>query len=174
MMIDPNKILNFRRLATAFFFLSGLIMVSLLPFWREIGVVPNFISVVVYLWTIYRPDLVSRKLFILLGICRDATMGYPIGVSVLELLLIISLTSPFRRFVIEKNFRIVFIGYVLFTTLSNCLFWLILSATKGYLLPFTGALKPIIFNLLAYPLMCQISLHMQQRIDRIKMQGFYG
>ncbi len=174
MMIDQDKILSFRRLIVAFLFLSGLLLISLVPFWKDIGVVPNFISVVVYLWTIYRPDLVSHKLFVVLGICRDATMGYPIGVSVLELLLIISITRPFRRYVLDKNFRIVFVGYVIFTALSNCLFWVILSATKGYLLPFTGALKPIVFNLLAYPILCQLSLSMQQRIDRIKARGIYG
>jgi rod shape-determining protein MreD len=163
-----------KRYLVEFIFLSGLFLLGVMPLWQKIGVVPNFGSVVIYLWTIYRPDLMSRRLFVILGICRDATMGYPIGIGVLELILVVSITRLFRRYVLQKSFWTVFWGYAVFTTLSNCLFWLILSATKGYILPFTGALKPILFNLLAYPILCEVSLTMQQKIDGMRSKGIHG
>lgn len=163
-----------KRYLVEFMFLSGLLLFGLFPIWQKIGGVPNSLSVVIYLWTIYRPDLMSRRLFVVLGICRDAAMGYPIGIGVLELILVLSIARPFRRYVLAKSFWIVFLGYVAFTALSNILFWLILSATKGYMLPFVGAIKTIIFNVFSYPILCNLSLEMQQKIDSMKPRGIHG
>jgi rod shape-determining protein MreD len=173
-MTYDEKIEVVRRLIIEFLFLSSLMLLTLLPLWKDLGVVPNFMSVVIYLWAIYRPDLLSRRLFIVLGICRDAMMGYPIGVGVLELLLMISLTKSFRRYVLEKKFGAIFWGYLLFTTLSNGLLWGLLSAMRGHFLPFMGALKPILLNGLAYPILCRLSFSVQQKIDALKIQGRFG
>lgn len=168
-MNRQERILHFQCRTIEFLFLFGLLLLSLIPIWHNLGVAPDFLSVVIYLWIIYRPDLVSLKLFILLGICQDAIMGYPIGVGVLEIILLLSIAQPFRRYVLKKNFWIVFLGYAVFTTFNSYLFWLILSATRGYLLPLTGSIKPIIFNILSYPVLCQLSLNIQQKINKLKL-----
>lgn len=168
-MNRQEKFLHFQCRIIEFLFLFGLLLLSLIPIWHDLGVVPNFLSVVIYLWIIYRPDLVSLKSFILLGICQDAIMGYPIGVGALEIILLLSIAQPFRRYVLKKNFWVVLLGYAVFTTFNSFLFWLILSTTRGHLLPLTGAIKPIVLNILSYPVLCQLSLNIQQKINKLKL-----
>lgn len=78
------SLITLRKYAIEGCFLSSLILLEVLPFWKKLGVVPNFLSIVVYLWALYRPDLMSRSVFIFLGICRDAMMGYPLGSGLLS------------------------------------------------------------------------------------------
>lgn len=165
------KIIDFaQRLVVEFVFLAGILLLSLLPFWQKIGAAPNFLSVVIYLWAVYRPDLMSMRLFIILGICRDALLSYPLGVSVLQFILLITLTQALRKYVLDRSFWIVFCGYALFTLVNNFAFWGILSLTKGHFLPLTGALSPILIDFLAYPLMCQVSLAMQHKLDNLRQK----
>lgn len=164
-MTDTFKLITQQALILIFFL--GLLMANLLPAWSLLGVAPNFMSVLVYLWTVYRPDLTSRQLYIILGLIRDGLFGYPLGVSVFEILLIVSITNLLRRYVLGKSYWVIFLGYGIFSILSHSLIWGILSWVKATILPYEVALKTTLLNLLIYPLMCQISIYMQARIDSL-------
>ena len=157
--------LDIRKYLIEISFFLSLILLGLFPFWKSLGVVPNFLSIVVYLWTLYRPDLMSRRMFILLGICRDAVMAYPLGIGILELVIISMIAKLFRRYVLERGFWVVFSGFILFTVIDNFLLWGILSWTKNQVLPTSGAIRPILVNILIYPMMSLVSLKIQHIID---------
>ncbi|MBX3486467.1 MAG: rod shape-determining protein MreD [Candidatus Paracaedibacteraceae bacterium] len=166
------NLITFRKYAIEGCFLSSLILLEVLPFWKKLGVVPNFLSIVVYLWALYRPDLISRSVFILLGICRDAMMGYPLGVGIIELMVISMVVSLFRRYVLEKGFWAVFLGFVLFSIMDTVLFWSVLSLAKMEALPLSGIIRPIIANILFYPIISLASLKIQQLIDSYPKKAF--
>ena len=124
-------------------------------------------SILIYLWAVYRPDLTSRRLYIILGLTRDGLFGYPMGVSVFEILLIVSITNLLRRYVVGKSYWIIFSGYGVFSILSHSLLWGILSWVKGTVLPYEVVIKTTLLNMLIYPVMCQLSIYMQRRIDSL-------
>jgi rod shape-determining protein MreD len=155
------------RQGLTFCLLFLFLMVSLLPLWATLGVSPNFLSSLIYLWTVYRPDLSSRRLYIILGLVRDGLFGYPLGVSVFEILLIVSITNFLRRYIVGRSYWVVFLGYSLFSILSYSLIWCILSWVKGTLLTYEVVLRSVLLNLFAYPFMCQISVTIQKKIDSL-------
>jgi rod shape-determining protein MreD len=166
------NVVNIRKCFIEFCFLSSLILLGVLPFWKKLGVVPNFLSIVIYLWTLYRPDLMSRRIFIILGICRDATMGYPLGVGIIELMMISCVVNLFRRHVLEKGFWAVFLGFMLFTVMNTLLFWGVLTLAKGGMLPLSRIIRPILANILFYPIMSILSLKIQRLIDQYPKKAF--
>lgn len=155
-----------------FSFLLILLMLSLLPCWSYLGIIPNFVSVILYLWTIYRPDLNSRRLYIVLGIVRDGLFGYPLGLSIIEILLLVSTTNLLRRYILNKSYWIVYAGYGIFISLSHLFIWATLSCLKGVMLPFDVVINSSIFNILSYPLFCHLSVPLQNRIDSLGKRAF--
>lgn len=164
-MTETLTLISRQGIILLFFF--GLLMANLLPMWSLLGVAPNFMSVIIYLWAVYRPDLTSKRLYIIFGLVRDGLFGYPLGMGVFEILLIVSITNLLRRYILGRSYWIVFLGYGVFSITSHSLNWLILSWVKGTLLPFEVVLKTTFLNLLIYPLLCQISVSMQKRIDSL-------
>lgn len=80
--------------------------------------------------------------------------------------------SLFRRYVLEKGFWAVFLGFVLFSIMDTVLFWSALSLAKMEVLPLSGIIKPIIANILFYPIMSLASLKIQQLIDSYPKKAF--
>lgn len=155
------------RQAFIFLFFLFLLMLNLLPAWSFLGVFPNLLSVIIYLWAVYRPDLTYRRLYIMLGLIRDGLFGYPLGVSVFEILLIVGITDAVRRYVLGRSYWVIWLGYGLFSIISNTLIWGLLSWVKGTILPYTVALNTTLVNLLIYPIMCQLSIMVQRQFDAL-------
>ncbi len=160
-----TKLHNARQCFIECIFLSSLILLAILPFWKTLGVVPNFLSIVIYLWTLYRPDLISRRLFIILGICRDGIMGYPLGVGIIELMIVSMIARIFRRYVLEKGFWTVFLGFVVFTFLNTLLFWSVINLSNEGGISIISTVRPILANMLFYPIISLLSLKVQHLID---------
>lgn len=160
-----TKFHNARQCFIECIFLSSLIVLAIFPFWKSLGVVPNFLSIVIYLWTLYRPDLISRRLFIVLGICRDGIMGYPLGVGIIELMIVSMIAQIFRRYVLEKGFWTVFLGFMVFTFLNNLLFWSVINLSNEGGISILSMARPILANMLFYPIISLLSLKVQHLID---------
>lgn len=153
-------------------FLLVFLLLSLLPCWSYLGIIPNFISVFLYLWTIYRPDLNSRRLYVILGIVRDGLFGYPLGLSIVEILILVSITNLLRRYILNKSYGVVYLGYAVFIASSHFFTWATLSCLKGTLLPYEVAINSSIFNILSYPFFCQLSIPLQNRVDIVGKKVF--
>lgn len=160
-----TKFDNIRKYLIEISFMSLLILLAILPFWKTLGVVPDFLSIVIYLWTVYRPDLMSRRLFIILGICRDGIMMYPLGVGIIQFMIVSMIAQIFRRYVLEKGFWTVLMGFVIFTTLNTLLYWGVLNLSDDRSIPILSTIRHIFANILFYPLVSLLSIKVQQIID---------
>ena len=157
--------LNFKFLVAPVLFL-GLILISFIPIWTYLGFCPNFFVMVLYLWLIYRPDLIQSPSVVGVSLVQDGLYGYPLGISVLEILPLFLFTRLFRRLILHKSFGSVFCGYVVYLFIFSFTKWVILSLFKYKCLPVFPLLKLIGFSILVYPLVCQMSVALQKYIDR--------
>ena len=90
-------------------FLS-LVLLSLLPHWSKLGFCPNFLSMLLYLWILYRPDLISTRLIAIVGLLRDSLFAYPLGISVIELIMLQTVTQMLRWLVVGCSFWVNYIA----------------------------------------------------------------
>lgn len=157
--------LNFKFLVAPVLFL-GLVLFSFLPVWGYLGFCPNFFIMVLYLWLIYRPDLIQLPSIVFVSLIQDGLYGYPLGVSLIEILPLFFFTQYFRRLILQKSFGSVFCGYVGYLIIFSLTRWGILSFFKGQWLPIFPLLQSVGFSLLVYPLVCHLSIALQKYIDR--------
>ncbi|WP_156962079.1 hypothetical protein [Candidatus Paracaedibacter symbiosus] len=118
-----------------------------------------------YLWLVYRPDLIQLRGLILVGLFQDALYGYPLGISIFEILLLYALIQAFRRYILQESFGFIFAGYAAYLLIYSHMKWFILSYFKGEWLSYTPLLKFMGFSLLIYPAVCSLSLAIQKYID---------
>lgn len=144
----------------------GLSLVSFLPVWTALGFCPNLFIMVLYLWLIYRPDLVRFRGLAVVGIVQDGLHGHPLGLSILEMALLFIFCHLLRRVLLKKSFGFIFMGYVAYLLVYTTVKWLILSCFKQEWLSLIPMIKVMIFSLLVYPLICELSVKIQQYIDR--------
>lgn len=144
----------------------GLSLISFIPLWTHLGFCPNFFVMVLYLWLIYRPDLIQFWGLMVVGLIQDGLYGYPLGVSILEILQLVFFAKIFRKLILQKSFGFVFGGYIAYLLVYSFAEWGILSSFKQEWLPIRPILNFIGFSILTYPVVCQISLFLQKYIDR--------
>ena len=119
-----------------------------------------------YLWLIYRPDLIQFRSLVIVSLLQDGLYGYPLGISILEIMPLFLFAQIFRRLILQKTFGFVFCGYVAYLLVFSVAKWVILSCFKQEWLPGLPLLNLMVFSILAYPLVCQLSLGLQKYIDR--------
>ncbi len=146
--------------------LVGLSLISFIPVWTHLGFCPNFFVMVLYLWLIYRPDLIQFGGLMVVGLIQDGLYGYPLGLSIFGILQLIFFAKIFRKLILQKSFGFVFCGYIAYLLVYSITNWGILSFLKQEWLPVLPILNFIGFSILTYPVVCQISLFLQKYIDR--------
>ncbi len=146
--------------------LVALSLISFLPIWTHLGFSPNFFVMVLYLWLIYRPDLIQFWGLMMVGLIQDGLYGYPLGISILGILQLIFFAKIFRKLILRKSFGFVFCGYIAYLLVYSITKWAVLSIFKQEWLPVLPILNFIGFSILTYPVVCQISLSLQKYIDR--------
>ncbi len=123
----PNKLLP---LVTTLAFVT----ISVMP-WHVPGlavVAPAFALMAVYHWTIYRPDLLPPIAVFAAGLLLDLLNGTPyVGASALSLLIARSFLIGQRRFFVNRDFPMLWAGFLL-TALGVVAFeWSLVSALYG-------------------------------------------
>lgn len=157
---------NWKAFGLTLVLFLGLTLLSFIPFWSFFGFCPNILSSLIYLWFLYRPDLLSTRLIITIGLFRDSLFAYPLGVSVIELLLLQAVTQTLRWLVVGHSFTVTYISFALFSISNQVLLWGLLSWTHGDWLPINGALKASQFNILIFPIVSMLSIQIQKTLDR--------
>lgn len=159
------KKINFKFLVVPVLFI-GLILVSFIPIWTDLGFCPNFYVMMLYLWLIYRPDIIQVRGLVIVSLVQDGLYGYPLGISIVEMMPLFLFAKMFRRLILQKSFGFVFCGYVAYLFVFSLVKWLVLSTFKQEWLPALPIFNLIIFSVLVYPMVCHISLVLQKYIDR--------
>lgn len=145
--------------------LLALVLFSFVPVWSNLGFCPNFFIIILYRLLIYRPDLIRLYGLAIAGLFQDALYGYPLGVSILEIMALYLFAQALKHFILEKSFGFIFAGYIAYLLIYSNMKWFILSCFKGEWLSYMPVVKFMVFSLLAYPLVCSLSLKIQRRLD---------
>jgi len=148
-----------------FCLLMMLVFLPLIPGWSSLGFSPDFLVMMLYLWLVYRPDLIQFPGLVIIGLIQDGLYGYPLGISIFEIMLLLLFTQFLRHFILHRSFGFIFAGYVAYLLIHSTIEWIILSCFKHEWLSLMPMLKVTIFSLLVYPVVCHLSLSIQKYID---------
>ncbi len=102
-----------RMLPIATTVLAAIIAILPVPVPGYAALTPAFTLMVVYHWTIYRPDLLSPIGVFAVGLAQDLLTGAPAGVYALVLLLSRAAVLRYRRYFINGTFPFVWTGFAL-------------------------------------------------------------
>lgn len=147
----------------------GLVILSVLPLHIPAysSVIPAFVLMSVYFWTLHRPDLLPVLAIFLIGILNDVMTGGPMGVQALILLLACWVAGAGRRLFRGRSFLAVWSGFMVIAASVAILQWIIMSINLGMLIAPRPAIFAYFLTVLLYPLFSWIFFYVQQTLPRI-------
>ncbi len=132
MMYDEESMLwrvwKVRLLAFAFLIL--VVCLTVMPLWQKIGIQPTLFLIILYHWTLYRPDLMPIEQLVLISLIQDGIYAYPLGFSALRLLIGYTLLTTQRRILSHQRFLWVWGGFGVFTLIDGFIYATLLSCVK--------------------------------------------
>jgi rod shape-determining protein MreD len=106
-------------------------------------VTPAFALMAVFHWTVYRPDLMPLSAVFVIGLFLDLLNGTPyVGLSALSLLIMRSVVLGQRRFIVNRTFPVVWLGFLAVTVGIFAFLWAVVSLLHGGIL----GVRPFIFQ----------------------------
>lgn len=161
----------------------SLLMCSIAPFaliiiLELLSFIPFFISksfligsdlalAAVFYWAVYAPARFRLCSAFAAGICSDILFMTPFGSQTLIFVLVFQSITKIRKFILPKTFRVVWLFFMLLSTLSSLLIWIIISLVYQQLCALTPILVNAIISWLCYPvvvLCCNLLLKILQRV----------
>ncbi len=128
---------------------------------------PAFALMVVYHWTVYRPDLMSPVMVFAIGILLDLMEGTPyIGVSSLTFLVLRSLILLVRRRAANQSFAVVWAGFLVAAAIVIGLQWLAVSALSMT----TLSARPFAFQILVTVAVYPIADYLLAQLQRVLLR----
>jgi rod shape-determining protein MreD len=107
------------------------------------AVTPSFALMAVAHWTIYRPDLLPQSAVFVLGLLLDFLNGTPyVGVSALVLLLARTAVLIARRYFVNRDFALMWLGFLALACGTFAFSWGFVSMLVGHIL----GTRPFLFE----------------------------
>ena len=94
---------------------------------------PMLNIIVIFYWTVYRPDLVPPFVLFLIGLIDDVVMGTPLGLMACVFVLLYGVTLTQRQFFIGKPFYVTWLGFSIISAFCICLIWVLVALFAGRL-----------------------------------------
>jgi rod shape-determining protein MreD len=123
-----------------------LVLAAALP-WPVSGytdIAPSVSIMVIFYWTISRPDLMPNVAALAIGLIEDVIQGAPLGFNALVLLIACGLARSQQQHIAGRPFALHWAAFVIIATLTELMRWALLSAITGV---FVG-LGPVSLHLL--------------------------
>lgn len=154
-----------RRL-TPFLITAGLVLIGVLPVHIPAygAVAPLLPLVVVYHWSLYRPELMPAWAVFLLGLLVDALSGAPIGVNAGVFVVVRGVVESQQQFFIGKSFVIVWFGFALVLAGALAVSWLLVSAFHVAVIAPGALVFQFALTLGGYPVLSWLLLRWQQAV----------
>ena len=117
------------RCLTPFGLTVMLVLINVLPL-QVPGlsrVMPLFPLMSIYLWAVHHPKLMPAYAVFLIGFLQDALIGTPIGLHILTCLMVYGTVAWQRRFLAEKPFIVIWVGFSLVAAGATVASWLLVS-----------------------------------------------
>lgn len=138
--------------AACFAVLMVLLGIDLLPFWSSLSIFPTLPLIGIFYLFIFRADVMTLEVLILLGIIQDGIYGYPLGLSILANILIYGLLFTQRRFIDKKSFLFLWGTFGAFVLISYGIHWGLLSFARHEMLNFLPRLLGLVMTVALFPL----------------------
>lgn len=155
-------------MANATPFLLGMVLavVSMLPSGMpELSyVTPSLALMVVYFWTIHRPETMPAMAVFAIGLWQDILHGGPMGLTSLILLVMWDLVANQRRVFIGKSFMVAWSGFAVVTFGTLGLGWIFASWWHWSLLALVPFLVHMGLTIALYPIFAAIFSQLQNLI----------
>ncbi len=120
-------------------------------------VAPDWLLMIVFYWSIYRPELLPAPVIFLLALLSDAIGGGPPGMSAILLLLVRLACLSQRRAFVGKSLLVTWFGFAAVALGAAVLSWPLASLyyetlIDPHALLARAALTVVLFPLLAWPM----------------------
>jgi rod shape-determining protein MreD len=120
------------------------------------AVSPALLVIVVFYWTLYRPDLLPAVAVFLIGSLQDILMGLPIGVSACVLIGVHAAVTTQRRFFPGRSFEVVWLGFAIVATAALIFGWLLTCAYYLALIAPEKLAFQIVTTIGFFPIFCRV------------------
>jgi len=90
-------------------------------------VMPLLPLIAIYHWAVNRPHLMPAYVVFLVGLLQDILTGSPLGVSAIVFLGVYGVIASQRRFLVDKSFAVIWLGFSLVAAGASAANWLLVS-----------------------------------------------
>lgn len=154
----PGRLVPF--LTTVLFAFFSIVPLNLPGF---AVVMPAFALMAVFHWTVYRPDLLPWSAVFVTGLLLDLLNGTPyVGLSALVLLLSRAAVMGQRKFFVNRNFTIVWLGFLALAIGVFVLSWALVCAVRGALIDLRPFIFQAVLTIACYPAASYVLARLQR------------
>jgi rod shape-determining protein MreD len=121
-------------------------------YWLE----PSLPLVAIFLWTMYRPDLLPPLAVLVLGMIMDLLVNGPMGVSALSFLTAYSIVGSQRLYWLTLPRGGVLVGFIMVMLSCGAVSWLATSFAYGRVVSPVPVLLEGMMSVIAFPIMRQV------------------
>lgn len=138
-------------------FLSILIAVLMMPLpiavkFAGYWLMPSLPITAIFLWTMYRPDLLPPLAVLVLGVIMDLLIDAPVGVSALAFLTAYAIVMSQRLYWMTLPRGGVLVGFVIVMLSCDLVSWLATSFAFGKFVSPLSLLLETVISVVAFPL----------------------
>ena len=124
----------------------------------------NFPFILIYYWSLKKPDSIGYGLIFVTGLFNDAVVGLPIGISALAYLLICGFSAYLRNITLRPSLikDWFFFGFTILVV--NSVIYIILSLFFNVQILYEGVLVNILFTFLFYVIFSNVFDYYQKLV----------
>ena len=154
----PGRLVPF--LTTVLFAFLSIVPLNLPGF---AVVMPAFALMAVFHWTVYRPDLLPWSAVFVTGLLLDLLNGTPyVGLSALVLLIARAAVMAQRKYFVNRNFTIVWLGFLVLAIGVFLLSWTLVCAVRGALIDLRPFIFQAVLTIACYPAASYVLARLQR------------
>lgn len=127
---------------------------------------PSVSIMVIFYWTIARPDLMPNVAAVALGLIEDVMHGAPLGFNALVLLLACGLARSQQMNIAGRPFALHWAAFVIIATLTELMRWMLLWAVTGVLVDLGPVSLHLLTTVALYPALAWLLFRCQSAFLR--------
>lgn len=134
-------------------------ILSLIPLRNDLNLVarPMIGLMCVYFWVMYRPDLFGAFSVFVLGMFFDVLSIAPLGMYMLLYLIMYVMVTNVSKYITEKTFEILLIGFSLLAAGVMIVGWIVSSLYYAQLVPVKSFLFSYLTSVALYPVVAAVN-----------------
>lgn len=126
------------------------------------SVAPPLALMMVYYWSLHRPDLFRPGMAFAVGLLNDVINYLPFGLSAILFVIAHQIIFRQRRFFVGHSFLMMWSGFILTVSGVLLLQWLLLAIVNWHLLPVIPVIMQLLFAVALFPLPCWLLIVLQR------------